>query len=709
MREKNKPPKLLELLLRMISKPEERFSVLGDFEEIFSEIAVEKGILKALLWYGSQIVKSIPIISINYFYWRYTMLRNYFKIAIRNIKKYKGYSFINVAGFTIGLVCCFLILLYIRYEFRYDKYHNDFQYIYRVVREHQNNPTWSNTSEHPLAFSLKQDFPEVVKATRVKKNDEVGVVQYHSKLFNEEGIYFVDQDFLEIFTFPLVSGDKQTALIKPFSILITRDMARKYFNEEDPVGKILRIKEWYSETRQDYTIQGVLENIPKNSHFTFDFLISYNTMYTLKRGGRESVETWSYFEPKTYIKLASETDPANLESKFPAFLTKYKGQNSASQKLHLQSLPSIHLGGNLQFELEMNSDIRAIYLLSAIGCLIMLIACLNYVNLSIARSTKRAVEVGMRKVVGANRAQLVRQFLGETTLFSLLALMISLLAVSLILPVFSSILERNLTLNLIRDLDIVLVFLGLSLFIGIISGGYPAFFVSSFHPIQIIKGTLRIGSKSLAVFRNAIIVVQFVITICLIVCTFVIHNQLSYIKNINLGFDKEQIVSVFAMDRNLKRNSESFKTELLKNPEILGVSASLDLPTTIRRLSTVEWDDQGERRELELNYTFVDYDFFNVYDIGFLKGRNFSDDFSLDKEQAVVVNETAMRILGWGDPIGRSLNCLFNERTVIGVVKDFHFKSLHLKIEPMVFVYQTDWGLDYFSIKRKKLEASWTI
>jgi putative ABC transport system permease protein len=627
------------------------------------------------------------------------MLKNYLKVILRNLKEQKGYSFINIASLAIGLSCCLLIMLYIRYEFSYDKYHNDAQYIYRLVREHQGELTWYNSSEHPLAASLKEDFPEVVKATRVKKNDEVGVVEHESKRFNEAGIYFVDQDFLDIFTFPLLSGDVRTALKEPFSVLITQEMAEKYLGNEEPMGKTLRIKEWYGEKKYDYKIRGVLENIPQNSHFRFDFLVSYNTLYTLKRGGIDSVETWDYYEPKTYVRLASPADPIELEGKFPAFLRKYKGEESASERLHLQPLTGIHLGGNLLFELETNSDMRYIYLFSAIAFFIMLIACLNYVNLSVAQSTKRAVEVGMRKVVGANKAQLVRQFLVESIAFSILAFLISFLLVDLVLSAFGSLIERNLTLSLSQDLDMVLVFLGLAVFIGFLSGSYPAFYISSFHPIQVIKGTLKIGSKSSAVFRNSLVVVQFAVSIILIVCTFVIHNQLNYIRNRNLGFDREQIVTVYTMDRNLKSNPESLKKELLKNPGILGASASLDLPITVRRTSNVEWDEQGERRKSGLYFTFVDYDYFKVYDMEVVKGRSFSEDFPTDKEQAVVINETAARNLGWEEPVGRRIYSQGREFTVIGMIKDFHFQSLYRRIDPLVFLFYEGRGIDYFSIK----------
>ena len=637
------------------------------------------------------------------------MLKNYLKIALRNIKNQKGYSFINIVSLAIGLTCCMLILLYIRYEFSFDKYHDNAQHIYRAVREEKGTPVWFNSSAHPLAAALKEDFPEVIRATRVKKNEELGVVEYNSKLFNEDGIYYADQDFLEMFTFPLVSGHRDTALTEPFSVLLTKEMAEKYFGNEDPVGQILKIKVWYGDEKYGYKIKGVLKNIPRNSHFTFDFLLSYNTLYTLKRGGREAVETWSYNEPKTYIQLDSHANPVDLEGKFPAFLRKYMSEDYDSSKLHIQPLTDIHLGGNLRFELETNNDMKNIFLFSAIAFFIMVIACLNYINLSVARSAKRAVEVGMRKVVGAHKSQLVRQFLGESMFFSLLALMISVLMVDLALPAFGALIDRNLTSSLFLNPDILFVFLGIAVLVGLLSGGYPAFIISSFHPIQIIKGTLRIGSKSSAVFRNSLVIAQFVVSIILIVCTFVIHNQLSYIRNRNLGFDKGQIVSVYTMDRNLERNTDPLKKELLNIPGITGVSVSLDLPSTIRRTSTARWIEQGEERELRLNYTFVDFDFFNVYDIGIAEGRTFSEDFSLDKVQAIVINEAAARDLGWKNPVGRQLTFQEMERTVIGVVKDFHFHSLHREIDPLVFMYHSNRQVDYFSIKVSPFDIPSTI
>jgi putative ABC transport system permease protein len=627
------------------------------------------------------------------------MIEHYLKVLIRNFRRQRSYSLINMASLVIGLSCGILVLLFVKNEFSYDRYHANGDQIYRVLREHQGDDVWSNSSEHPLAAALKADFPEVVKATRLKKNDEVGVVENGEKRFYEEGLYFADQDLLEIFTFPLVSGDASSALREPFSVLLTRSMAEKYFGDEDPLGKSLRIKEWYSAKKYDYQVKGVLEDIPENSHFHFDFLISYNTLYSLKSGGAASVESWGYYEPKTYVALGPRADARELEAKLPAFLRKYKGVDAASERMHLQPLKAIHLGGNMRFEIEPNSDMRLISMFLGIALFILIIASLNYTNLSVARSARRAVEVGMRKVVGAERSQLVGQFLGESIAFAVLAFGISILVVEIVLPALSSLIERDLTLDLAANLGWVLAFLGLAVLVGFLSGSYPALLVSSFQPLAIIKRTLRIGSKSSAVFRNSLVVTQFVVSIGLLVCTFVIHDQLHYIRKKDLGFGREQIVTIYAMDTNLKRNPEPFKEELLKDPDILGVAASLDLPTTIRRTTTLEWDDRGRRRESEMDFTFIDHDFLNVYGIPMAKGRNFSAAFPADKREGVLLNETAVRELGWDDPVGKELLTGGQKWTVIGVIKDFNFQSLHWKIDPLVCVFYQGRGMDYFSIK----------
>jgi putative ABC transport system permease protein len=627
------------------------------------------------------------------------MINHYLRVLIRNFRRQKSYSLINLSSFVIGLSCAILVFLFVRYEFSYDRYHENSGRIYRVLREHQGDAAWSNSSEHPLAAALQAEFPEVVKATRLKKNDEVGVVEHGDKRFYEEAIFFADQDFLGIFSFPLVSGDASTALREPFSVLLTRPMAEKYFGAEDPVGKSLRIQEWYSRKKYDYQVKGVLRDIPKNSHFHFDFLISYNTMYSLKSGGIKSVESWAYYEPKTYVELSSGADARKLESKFPAFLRKHKGEEAASERIHLQPLTRIHLGGNMRFEIEPNSDMRLISMISAIALCILVIASLNYTNLSVAQTAKRAVEVGMRKVVGADRPQLFGQFLGESVAFAVLAYGLSLLVVDLVLPAFNSLIERDVSLDLAANAGWLAACFGIAVLVGVLSGSYPAFLVSAFEPLQIIKRTSRVGSKRSAVFRNSLVVSQFVVAIGLLVCTFVIHDQLTYIRNKDLGFGRDEVLTIFTMDAALKSNPEPFKRELLKNPHILGVTASLDLPTTIRRSTTVGWDDKGQQRESGMNFTYIDDDFLDVYGIPLEKGRNFSSAFPTDKNEAIILNATAAKELGWDDPIGKKAVAVGREWTIVGVMKDFNFQSLHWKIDPLVCVLNEGRGMDYFSIK----------
>jgi putative ABC transport system permease protein len=624
---------------------------------------------------------------------------NYVKTIARAFHRSRGFTALNIAGMALGMAAFILIMIFVRYELSYDRFHENSGRIYRVLREHQGEAVWSNSSEHPLAAALKADFPEVARATRLKKNDEVGMVERGKKRFYEEGIFFADQDFLEIFSFPLVSGDASTALKEPFSVLLTQPAAERYFGAEDPLGKILRIQEWYSKEKYDYRVRGILREIPKNSHFRFDFLVSYNTLYSLKRGGAASVESWGYYEPKTYLALRPGAEARELERKFPLFLRKYKGESAGSEKMHLQPLTAIHLGGNMKFEIEPNSDLRLIYMFSAIALFILVIAALNYTNLSVARSAKRAGEVGVRKVVGARRSQLVRQFLTESVVFAALAYGLALLVVRLVLRPFGSLVERDLRLDIVGNLGWLLAFLGLAVLVGLLSGSYPALLASSFQPLQIINRATRIGSKRSPLFRNSLVVAQFVVSIGLLVGTFVIHDQLHFIKSRDLGFGREQIVTVFTMDTKLKTNPEPFKQALLGNPDILGVTASLDLPTTIHRSTTVGWEAGGRARESEMDFTFIDQDFLDVYGIRVEKGRNFSAQFPGDKNESVIMNAAAARELGWEDPVGRMAEAAGREWKIIGVTRDFNFRSLHWKISPLVCLLTAGGRMDYFSVK----------
>lgn len=686
MKEKSvHPPRLAEWLIRKLASSENKDSIAADIKEEYEEIILERGIKKARYWYWQHTLRSvIPFVSFA-FYWKITMFRNYIKIAYRNICKHKGYSFINITGLALGMALCILIYLFIRYELSYDRFHKDTGDIFRVVTRqagnvYQGSDKWASTPG-ALAPTMKAGFPEVTKAARVSRL--TGVTSYKEKVFEENRFFCVDPDFLEIFNFPVVSGDPKSALVEPFAVLLTTDMVKKYFGDADPIGKTLRL--WHS---QDFIVKGVLKNVPANSHLKFDFLASFSTMNRLM-GGEANVNTWSSLDHYTYIKLQKETNPAELEKKLPGFEKKYQGENPTN-KFFLQPVTSIHLFSNLNAELDANSDIRYIYIFSAIAFLIMVIAAFNFMNLATAMSAARAKEVGIKKVFGADRQDLIKQFFSESFLFSLTALILSLFLVELFLPLFNSIIERKLDFPFFNDWEIIIFLTGFLVLMGFFSGFYPSLFLSSFHPVKILKGTFKIGLRDSERFRNPLVVFQFVISIVLITCTIVINNQLNYIKNRKLGYDKNQIVNVLVRDKNLQKNYENLKTELFRNPRISNITASRDLPVHIKGGGYgTKWEGKKNNERLIVYRTFVSYNFIDFYGMELVKGRNFSKDFSSDKNEAYILNETAVRSFGWKKPIGKRIGCFdssgkrFAEGIVIGIIKDFHFQPLHREIKPL--------------------------
>ena len=637
------------------------------------------------------------------------MFKNYLKIALRNIKRNKGYSFINIAGLSVGLTCCILILLYVKYEFSYDRYHENADNIYRVVMKQPGNVymgnDWFNVGPGGLKSTLMEEYPEVIYSTRAKR--EGGYIYHNNNIFEERSIFFVDPEFFKIFSFPLISGDPETAVKEPFSMLITQRIAKKYFGNEDPVGKIINVdKEYYFEVR------GVLDNCPENSHFTFDILASFNSLYTAY-GGKDRIETWNRGNDSwnTYIQLPENFNPKDLESKFPAMVKKYRGEDS-KHEFHLQPLTSIHLHSNINFEIEANGDIRYIYIFSAIAFFIMLIACLNYMNLATARAASRFKEIGVRKVIGAGRRHLIRQFLGESMIFTTAALLTSLILVSLLLPSFGSFINRNLEYNIFSDIPILIYLVCIALCVGSVSGSYPALYMSALKPANVIKGSLSkgIAGKRSSAFRNSLVVVQFVISIVMIVCTLTVYRQLNFIKNSKLGFIKNHIVTSYLYDINLRENLEPFKNDLSQYPRINDVYINGSLPVTISSNSSARWEGLAEGEKGPLTYMgFVNYNFLDFFNIELIEGRNFSKEFSTDISQAVILNETAVEVTGWENPIGKKFR-VFRDGVVIGVIKNFHNTSLHLKVEPMaLYLTRPNRSSGHFAVKISSDDISGTL
>jgi putative ABC transport system permease protein len=680
---KDTPPAFAAWILGRISRHEDRLSILSDFSEMFDELVVEEGYFRARRWYWTQVVRSIPPFIFNRFYWSVAMIKNYLKIAFRNFKRQRAFSFINISGLAIGMACCLLLMLFIRYELSFDRYHENAENIYRAAIKHSQSLMGTqmlNVTPGILAPFLREECPEVVTATKIRSGG--GMIQYKDKQFDDDRFFFADSEFLEVFTFPLIKGNKKTALKNPYSVLLTQDTAEKYFGDENPLGKVL-----FVDNKHEYTVKGVLENVPRNSHFTFDILASMVTLESLR--GQKHLSGWNNY--KTYLILQKGADTDELLKKMQQIIDR----TEMKDKFILQPFMDIHLYGNYVFELEPNGDIRYIYLLSAITFLLMLIACFNFINLSTARSVHRAKEVGMRKVIGANRAQLIKQFLGESLGISTVAFVISLALVKLSLPWFRVYMDRELKFMFFTDMQLLLGLIVLVFTVGLIAGSYPALFLSRFRPIAVFTGILKPSSKGTTHFRNFLVVVQLVISIILITCTYVIMDQLRYIHKKDLGFEKTHIVTAFIRDQNLQNNVEPFLTELKSHPQIVDVTVSNQLPYLIMNANPdTRWEGMEANKEQQVFEIHVDNNFIDFYDLKVIQGRKFSREFVKDAEEACILNQTAARMTGWDDPLNRR----YNEGTVIGVIEDFHFAPLNVKIAPLCLRLNRDPN-EWLSIK----------
>lgn len=623
------------------------------------------------------------------------MLKNYLKIALRIFIRQKGFSFINIFGLAIGIVCCLLIVLYIQDEMSYDKYHEKADQIYRVgLRAFVNNNEFHGVvTSSPMATALVNEFPEVTAATRIR-NYGFPVFRYKDKVFSEERVFWVDSSYFDVFTVRFIQGDPKTALSEPESIVLTQAMALKYFGDEDPMGKSIN-----SDNRRDYKVTGVIEDVPQNSHFHYDFLSSLVTY------GDSRSPLWISNNFHTYFVLQEGTSPEAFEAKLADLVKKHVGpqiqaavgitldqffDSGGDWSFFIQPLTDIHLRSNLEFELEPNSDISYVYIFSIIAAGILLVACINFLNLATARSATRAREVGVRKTLGSNKAQLIRQFLAETIMMSSLSVLLALVAVELFFPAFNNLTGKELSIPFFENIYIFPFLLGLALVIGILSGIYPAFFLSSFDPVVALK-TETAGKSRRSGLRNALVVFQFTVSIVLIISTLIVNGQLRFIQNKNLGFNKEQIVIVEKTD-DLGKQIKAFKQELLDNPNILSASNTNGLIGNIFGNSAYKLAGAtGEETHIIWTYT-TDSDFAKTYQIEMAEGRYYEEGRQADNQNAVI-NEAAMKDLGLSDPIGKQIVAIgptpdrSQTFTIIGVMKDFHFESLHYQIRPLIVHY----------------------
>ena len=604
------------------------------------------------------------------------LVLNYLKIAFRRIRRHKGHSFINIAGLAVGMAACILMLIWVQDELSYDRFHKNAGQIYRINTE---DASGGKTfvlagSPAPLGQAMVGELPEVLQFSRVQAGWSGWNLHRGENRFQEEYLAAVDPTFFQIFSFPFISGDPKTALEDRYSIVLTKDLADKIFGDEDPMGKVIQMSD------TDMTVTGVIENIPRNSHlhFTFAFPAINMTVW------RESkMDEWTYTQFATYVVLQYDAEIAEVNKKMMDIVTQHLPKLKGS--VYLQPLKDVHLhstGINTWMLAYPNKgNVAYVYIFSITAFCILILACINFMNLSTARSATRAREVGMRKVVGARRTDLIRQFLGESTLLTLISLIAAVLLVELMLPAFSKLAGKELILLKSGNWQILVGLFGILLATSLISGSYPALFLSSFQPVRVIKNIGQLGTNRGGILRRILVVLQFTFTIGLIICTAVIYLQLNFMQNKDLGYDTEHIISFGGSPRD-QATFEATKEELLQNPNILAVCRGFPPPAGEWGTTEVDWEERDPSLEVKIAQGSTGYDYLKVFNLKMAQGRFFSPEFSND-EQNWILNETAIDAMEMEDPIGKWFSLRGQKGIIIGIVKDFHGSSLHNPIAPV--------------------------
>ena len=643
------------------------------------------------------------------------MLKNYIKTALRNLLRHKGYSLINISGLAIGMAACLLILLYVSHELSYDNYNEDADRIYRIAFSGR----WGGqdldlcVAPAPMAKVILDTYPEIEETVRFRDQGSF-IVQYGDNSFKENRVVFVDNSFFNIFTVPLLMGDPNTILTEPNTLVLSRKTAEKYFRDEDPIGKTLKL-----DNRRDYKVTGVFEEIPDNSHFHYDILLSMESLPDSRN------KFWLSMNYVTYIRLHKDADPKALEDKFDEVIENYLGPQMSAfigtsaeelaergelrAEYFLQPLRRIHLHSDLLGELEPTSDAKYVFIFTAIAIFIIIIACINFMNLSTARSAGRAKEVGIRKVLGSYRKQLIGQFLTESMILSVISMILALILVRLVLSPFNALSGKSLEMFDLGQSSMLAIVLLITISTGFMAGSYPAFIISAFIPANVLKGQLRAGVRT-GLLRSGLVVFQFTASIVLIIGTVIVYNQLHYIQNKRLGYNKEQ---VFILNDTylLGKQAESLKNEMVAYPEILSATVTNYLPITPsnRNQSAVFPDgEKDHKRATSVQNWIIDHDYIETMGMNIVEGRDFSREHSTDKD-AAIINQALARHFGWDQPLEHNVGRLISMQgdvrlyPVIGVVEDFHYETLRDNIGPLVMFLGDNTGRISFRIKTDDL------
>ncbi|MFC1477396.1 ABC transporter permease [candidate division KSB1 bacterium] len=678
-----KLPKINELLIRLITRPGIHSSIIGDIEEEYNKRLQSGSRIRTFLWCWMQAFAPLPALLRSNVIWSVIMFSHYVKTALRYLKRHKGYSLINILGLTAGITGCIFIMLYIQFEMSYDDYHEDVERIYRIANEQvAATGTRFYSGMHPqMGPVLLENFQQIETVARLGKNDPVPVKR--GDVINyEAGLVSADPEVFDIFKVQFLAGNPADALRRPETAVLSRRIAQRYFGSENPVGQTITIDTY------EYEVTAVIEDSPPNTHYKFEILRSPEHVY---HEMQELVRTWNTYvhAAHTYVKLAPGTDIREFEKQMNLLayqhLKEELEQHNYTHNYFLQPVRGIHLFSNFRLEAESPGSPGLLYLLAGTGILILLISSMNYVNLSTARLANRSFEVGIRKIIGARKRQLIVQYLGESLLLTFLALLAALLLTVAAIPYFNSFFGTNFAADQILKTGFLAGILVLILLIAFAAGMYPAFFLSAFRALSILKGAGGVASTR-AVLRKVLVVGQFLLAIVMIIVTLVIFRQIDYMKNSGLGFDKEnKLVIAFPRGSMLLTNYESVKQELLRNPSITGATAASSVPG--REMFYWRTWPTGKMAEASQGVYFmnVDYDYISEFGLTMAAGRPFDRKFAGDGyDNGMILNEAAVKVYGWNSP-EEALGKLMRDEAipVVGVVKDFHFKGLQTQIEPL--------------------------
>jgi putative ABC transport system permease protein len=627
------------------------------------------------------------------------MLKNYFLLALKNLRKQKIFSLINILGLTVGITCCLMIFLFIRHEMSYDSFHKKGKNIYRMVRQADLNGTGTKEDiawlSGPYSIALRNDYPgEIKRAVRVSPDNDL--FTYNNIAFNEKKVYLTDVDFFQLFDFPLLEGNPATVLKDPKSIVLTASAAKKYFGTQDPIGKTIQMNK-----DLQLKVTGIAKDVPSNSHLDFDIIVPISNFKYY-----DSIQNFPNNGLFVYVELNPNTDPKKLAARFPQFMDKYMGkyfaQNGFKIGLGMEHLEDIYFNSSLHFDQVKHGNKKVIFIFMSIAILILVIACINFMNLATARATDRSKEVGLRKVLGAIRKQLIWQFIFESFLYAALSSLLALGLLQLLMPAYNNLLGYELP-SYWTDPMVYLFIFSVIIIIGFLAGIYPALLLSSFSPIESLKGKLRVG-KNGAFFRKTLVVFQFSVSVLLIISITIITSQMSYVRNKDLGFNKEQTLLVRIDNNEIYKGMERFKTTLQNDPAVINVSVMSGEPGGFHDVHTFEIQSKPGQKVL-FDTEFADFEFTKSLGIKIIAGRDFSPTFPTDSSSAVLINRTAVEKMGYKNPddaIGKWIKNVIRDtvrRTIVGVVEDFNFASLKEKIEPMVISTGKDWRVVVIRLK----------